>query len=62
MLLVIPPHDLPILEAVGNPFVLGKNQNLQRIGRNRGWSVITNESLVIKTVEEQIEKLFSGEK
>lgn len=51
-------HDLPILEAVANPFVLGNNSGLQAIGRERGWIVASDEKEVFKKVQERIELVF----
>lgn len=56
------PHDLPILEAVANPFVLGNNQNLQRIGRERGWFVVSDGGEIINKVKNQVELLFETNK
>lgn len=33
------PHDLPLLEAVGNPFVLGSNSTLHNIASKRGYGL-----------------------
>lgn len=35
-------HDLPLLEAVDNPFVLGDNKAFQEIASRRGWPVHVN--------------------
>jgi phosphoserine phosphatase len=51
-------HDLPILEAVANPFVLGNNSELQAIGRGRGWVVASDEKEVFKKAQERIELVF----
>lgn len=52
------PHDLPILEAVAHPFVLGNNQNLQRIGKERGWFVLSDSDEIVSTVRDQVKLLF----
>lgn len=50
-------HDLPLLECVGNPFVLGNNANLQRIGDERGWNVVPNGKGVLEMVRNSLELL-----
>lgn len=55
-------HDLPLLEAVGNPFVLGNNPRLQEIGLERGWHVIKNPKNVTPAVRRQIYKVFKDRK
>lgn len=54
-------HDVPALEAVGNPFVLGNNPHLQKYGNERGWSVISDPNLVVPAVRKKIALVF-GEK
>lgn len=54
-------HDVPILEAVGNPFVLGSNEGLQELGRSRGWFVISDGDEIIEVVKNQINLLFDEE-
>lgn len=54
-------HDVPVLEAVGNPFVLGNNSHLQKYGNERGWSVISDPNLVVPAVRKTIALVF-GEK
>lgn len=54
-------HDVPILEAVGNPFVLGSNKGLQELGKSRGWFVISDGSEIIKAVKNQMSLLFDKE-
>jgi len=51
-------HDVPLLQSVGNPFVLGNNPHLQAHGRERGWSVITEPSHVIPAVRKKISLVF----
>lgn len=53
-------HDLPILEAVANPFVLGNNSALQAIGRERGWTVADNEKEVLGQVQRRLKLVFGG--
>ena len=52
------PHDLPILEAVANPFVLGNNQSLRQIGEEREWFVLADSDGVIDGVRNRISLLF----
>ena len=53
-------HDLPILEAVGNPVVLGNNSALQAIGRERCWIVADNEREVLEQVRGRLKLVFGG--
>jgi phosphoserine phosphatase len=52
-------HDLPLLEAVGNPFVLGDNAHLRQIGRDRNWTVITQQDEVLSLVNDRLRSLTS---
>jgi phosphoserine phosphatase len=51
-------QDVPILEAVGNAFVVGGNLELQNIGRRRGWFVITAPDDILRVVMNRITLLF----
>ena len=51
-------QDVPILEAVGNAFVLGGNPELQNIGRRRGWYVISAQDDIVGVVKNRITSLF----
>ncbi|OGM75748.1 hypothetical protein A2210_02355 [Candidatus Woesebacteria bacterium RIFOXYA1_FULL_40_18] len=53
-------HDIPVLEVVGNPFVLGNNQLLHQIGKKQGWTVIDNGKEVIETVRNRIKLVFAN--
>lgn len=52
-------HDLPLLEAVENPFVVGDNPHLSAVARRRGWPIIDPDSPnAIDEVVERIDQLF----
>jgi HAD superfamily phosphoserine phosphatase-like hydrolase len=51
-------QDVPILEAVGNAFVLGSNSELQSIGRRRGWAVLSAQDDIVGVVKSRITSLF----
>ena len=51
-------QDVPVLETVGNPFVLGSNLELQSIGRRRGWSVVSAQDDIVGIVKSRITSLF----
>ncbi len=51
--------DIPLLEVVRNPFVLGSNQQLQEEGKRRRWHVIKDPNEVIPAVRTQISKVFA---
>lgn len=51
-------HDLPILEAVENRFVLGDNSSLQDFAIKNGWGVYKNGVGVNDVVASRIKKLF----
>lgn len=52
-------HDLPLLEAVDNPFVVGDNLHLSAVARRRGWSIIDpGNPNAIDEVVERIDQLF----
>lgn len=53
--------DIPLLEKVSNPFVLGSNSELQNYGIERGWVVAFSENDVIPLVKQRIYQVF-GEK
>jgi phosphoserine phosphatase len=53
-------QDVPMLEAVGNAFVMGSNPELQEIGRQRGWFVASPQDDVVGVVKERINVLFGG--
>ncbi len=53
-------QDVPILEAVGNAFVVGGNVQLENIGRRRGWFVISAQDDIVKVVNRTITSLFGG--
>jgi phosphoserine phosphatase len=53
-------QDVPILEVVGNPFVMGGNPELQNIGRRRGWFVTSTEDDIVSVVKNRITLLFGG--
>lgn len=50
-------HDLPLLEAVGNPFIVGTNPELLAFARNKGWSEINPENAIDKVMQ-KIEGVF----
>ncbi len=52
-------HDLPLLEAVGNSFVVGDNSHLLAVARRRGWSII-NPDNAIGQVAERIDQVFKN--
>ncbi|MDO8621462.1 MAG: HAD-IB family phosphatase [Candidatus Levybacteria bacterium] len=52
-------HDLPMLEAVGNPFVVGDNSHLLAVARRRGWSIINSDN-AIDQVAQRINTLFKN--
>jgi HAD superfamily phosphoserine phosphatase-like hydrolase len=54
-------QDVPLLEIVGNAFVLGGNQELRNIARQRGWRAISVEDDVIRIVRTRITALFGAE-
>ena len=43
-------HDIPLLEAVGNSFVLGNNPNLQNIAIQKGWTVCKNGEGILEII------------
>jgi HAD superfamily hydrolase (TIGR01490 family) len=51
-------QDVPILEVVGNPFVMGGNPELQHIGRQQGWFVTSPEDDIVSVVKNRINSLF----
>lgn len=52
-------HDLPLLEAVDNPFVVGDNTHLLAVARRRGWAIINPDNPnAIDQVAERIDLLF----
>ena len=51
-------QDVPLLEAVGNAFVLGGNQELRLIAGQRGWTVMPPQKDVIGVVKARITALF----
>ncbi len=51
-------QDVPVLEAVGNAFVMGGNPGLQKIGRQKGWFVISAQDDIVRVVKERITLLF----
>lgn len=53
-------QDVPILEVVGNPFVMGGNPELQNIGRQRGWFVTSPGDDIVSIVKNRITVLFGG--
>lgn len=53
-------QDVPILETVGNAFVLGGNLELQKIGRLRGWSVLTAQDDIVSVVRNKISSLLGA--
>lgn len=53
-------QDVPMLEAVGNPFVLGGNRALQVIGRRRGWFVTSQGVDIVAVVKNRISALYGG--
>lgn len=55
-------HDIPILEVVGNPFVLGNNRLLHQTGKKQGWTVVDNTNEVIETVQNRIKLVFANKK
>lgn len=55
-------HDIPVLQAVGNPFVLGNNQLLHQIGKKQGWTVIDDTNEVIAIIQNRIKLMFANKK
>jgi phosphoserine phosphatase len=53
-------QDVPILEVVGNAFVMGGNPELQNIGRQRGWFVSSGGDDIVSVVKDRIALLFGG--
>lgn len=51
-------HDLPILEAVSNPFAVNPNRELRRIALDRNWPIV-NETNILEMVRERIADLKS---
>ena len=51
-------QDVPILEVVGNAFVMGGNLELQNIGSRRGWFVISAQDDIVSVVKNRIALLF----
>jgi len=52
-------HDLPMLEAVGNPFVVGDNSHLLAVARRRGWSIINSDNAISQVVQ-RVNMLFKN--
>lgn len=48
-------HDIPMLEVVGNPYILGSNTHLQQIGREKGWKVFPNGEGVVTDVIDSLQ-------
>lgn len=53
-------QDVPLLEAVGSAFVVGGNEELRALARQRGWQVISAEDDVIGIVKTRIATLFGA--
>jgi HAD superfamily hydrolase (TIGR01490 family) len=53
-------QDVPLLEIVGNPFVLGENQELRGIARQRGWHVLAVQEDVVSIIRARITRLFGA--
>jgi HAD superfamily hydrolase (TIGR01490 family) len=51
-------QDVPLLETVGNAFVLGENQQLRNIAWQRGWRVIEAQEDVLSIIRARITALF----
>lgn len=51
-------QDVPLLEAVGNSYVLGENQELRNMAGQKGWTVISAQDDVISIVGGRITALF----
>jgi phosphoserine phosphatase len=51
-------QDVPILEVVGNAFVMGGNPELQKIGTQRGWVVISEQDDIVGVVKDRIALRF----
>jgi HAD superfamily hydrolase (TIGR01490 family) len=51
-------QDIPMLEVVGNAFVMGGNPELQNIGGQRGWAVISARDDIVDIVKHRITLLF----
>ncbi len=47
------PHDLPLLGAVGNPFVLGNNLVLRQIAEERGYELLLQGDRVVENVSKR---------
>lgn len=52
------PHDLAILEAVDNAFVLGANPVLQQIAKEKDWIIVTQEDDIVRLIEQRIDSVF----
>jgi HAD superfamily phosphoserine phosphatase-like hydrolase len=51
-------QDVPLLETVGNGFVMGGNPELRNIASQRGWHVISGQDDVIRIIRARIAALF----
>jgi phosphoserine phosphatase len=51
-------QDVPILEVVGNAFVMGGNPELQKIGTQRGWFVMSEQDDIVSVVKDRIALRF----
>lgn len=51
-------HDLPLLEAVSNPFAVSPNEELSRIATQREWPIVTADN-IIERVKARLEELQS---
>lgn len=51
-------QDVPLLEAVGNAYVLGENQELRKLAIQKGWYVISAHDDVVSIVRARITSLF----
>ena len=49
-------HDLPILEAVSNPFAVKPTEELRRIALERDWPIVTADD-IIQRVKARLEEL-----
>lgn len=51
-------HDLPILEAVSNPFAVEPTEELRRIALERGWPIVAADD-IIQRIKARLEELRS---
>ncbi|HKC04693.1 MAG TPA: haloacid dehalogenase-like hydrolase [Patescibacteria group bacterium] len=50
------PHDLPLLQAVGNPFAMGNNSALLNVARERGYEISPHGERIVEYVSRKFKK------